>query len=387
MLSGSGGGNAIFGDGILIDSGPANLGMFGVSITAFATSVGSPLRTYFPAGGFGLLVERCTFNGPGTTQLYSIYNQGMGLFEIRDSFIGNTGVYTNSGTFVMSNILSENLGTPSFLVYDDPFSLSSNLDLRNIEMADNFAGPPQGGQFLITTTSAGSASGAQSFTFISCRGWFTQMVGGSGLNGAFVSGIQGPLGITTGIVQVDTAGDLNVFRRSGIGGPFQTNSSLAVYGFNPANAAMVVQAASGQTGHTADWNSFAGTGGDLAWLGATGGFNANAVTTPILSVSSGAFNNTFINPTLTVNRTITLMDGNTAAPAVVSFTTTAATSDVVTVQGATASSHCTLTERNALAAVMKAAGGTYVSATGTNSVTVTHPATAGAIFDIFVTGV
>lgn len=70
-------------------------------------------------------------------------------------------------------------------------------------------------------------------------------------------------------------------------------------------------------------------------------------------------------------------------PILTSFTTTAATTDNVTVTGMTASGHCDLQPTNA-----GAAGGvasTYVSNKTTNQITVTHTATAGWTFDVLCT--
>jgi hypothetical protein len=65
------------------------------------------------------------------------------------------------------------------------------------------------------------------------------------------------------------------------------------------------------------------------------------------------------------------------------LTTTAAASDVVTIQGAKSSSFIQFTPTNASAAVDVGAGNVYVSAKGTNSVTISHSATSGMTFDIY----
>lgn len=70
-------------------------------------------------------------------------------------------------------------------------------------------------------------------------------------------------------------------------------------------------------------------------------------------------------------------------PIATSFTTTAATTDNVTVTGMTASGHCSLFPTNS-----GAAGGiasVYVSNKTTNQITVTHTATAGWTFDVLCT--
>lgn len=66
-----------------------------------------------------------------------------------------------------------------------------------------------------------------------------------------------------------------------------------------------------------------------------------------------------------------------------SLTTTAASSDVLTVTGMTASGHCANVPTNASAATNYTS--TYVSAKTTNQITVTHPATSGMTFDFLCT--
>ena len=68
---------------------------------------------------------------------------------------------------------------------------------------------------------------------------------------------------------------------------------------------------------------------------------------------------------------------------VASLTTTAATSDNVTVTDMTASGHCSLTPTNATAIGLITLP--YISAKNTNQITVTHAVTAGATFDILCT--
>jgi len=70
-------------------------------------------------------------------------------------------------------------------------------------------------------------------------------------------------------------------------------------------------------------------------------------------------------------------------PIVTSFTTTAATTDSVTVTGMTSSGHCQLTPTNSAAAAGIAS--VFVSAKTTNQITVTHTATAGWTFDVACT--
>jgi hypothetical protein len=75
--------------------------------------------------------------------------------------------------------------------------------------------------------------------------------------------------------------------------------------------------------------------------------------------------------------------GDGGVPVSGSLTTSAAASDSVTIYGVTGGSHCSLAPTNASAASGMASS--YISGVGTNSVTVTHSATAGMTFDIVCT--
>lgn len=70
-------------------------------------------------------------------------------------------------------------------------------------------------------------------------------------------------------------------------------------------------------------------------------------------------------------------------PIVGTLTTTGAASDVVSITGILSTSHVTLQPTNASAATMFAS--TYVSSKSVGSITVTHPATSGATFDLIIT--
>jgi hypothetical protein len=112
--------------------------------------------------------------------------------------------------------------------------------------------------------------------------------------------------------------------------------------------------------------------GPLAIGGTSGGTNASTILT---SANTGGTRNTLTLPA-TVSGTV-LVGLST------SFTTTAATTDNVTVTGMTSSGHCQLQATNS-----GAAGGiasVYVSAKTTNQITVTHTATSGWIFDVLCT--
>jgi hypothetical protein len=70
-------------------------------------------------------------------------------------------------------------------------------------------------------------------------------------------------------------------------------------------------------------------------------------------------------------------------PIVASFTTTAATTDDVTLRGMTSEGHCSLQPTNPQAA--QGITSVFISAKTTNQITVTHAAIAGSTFDVFCT--
>jgi hypothetical protein len=84
-----------------------------------------------------------------------------------------------------------------------------------------------------------------------------------------------------------------------------------------------------------------------------------------------------------VNWTLEAISGPSAAVMVATLSTTAATTDNVTVTGLTNSGHCTMTPTNATAAADIAS--TYISKTTTNQVTITHPASSGRTWNIHCT--
>lgn len=83
-----------------------------------------------------------------------------------------------------------------------------------------------------------------------------------------------------------------------------------------------------------------------------------------------------------LTRICTVLNGQCASLTGV-LTTTASTSDNVTITGMTSSGHCSLTATDALAATNTAT--TYISAKTTNQITVTHTASSGLTYDILCT--
>ncbi len=78
-----------------------------------------------------------------------------------------------------------------------------------------------------------------------------------------------------------------------------------------------------------------------------------------------------------------LWNGNQSTVASASFTTTSAASEEVTVQGMTASGHCSISPTNLLAT--KDMTRTYIAAKLANRVTIVHPALPGRTWDILCT--
>jgi hypothetical protein len=98
---------------------------------------------------------------------------------------------------------------------------------------------------------------------------------------------------------------------------------------------------------------------------------------------TGAFVQTATSDPLTANRVPQFPNGTSATVMVAALVTTAATTDNVTIQGMTASGHCTLTATNPAAA--SAIAGTFVSAKAANQITVTHAPAARMNYDVACT--
>jgi hypothetical protein len=112
------------------------------------------------------------------------------------------------------------------------------------------------------------------------------------------------------------------------------------------------------------------------------------IITPSLVLSSplaGAISHTmtFAGPSLTANRVLSGADGAASVVVSASLVTRAAPSDKVTIQGATALSHCSLTPTDRTAATNVAT--TFISAKMENQIIVTHSATANMSYDVMCT--
>jgi hypothetical protein len=98
---------------------------------------------------------------------------------------------------------------------------------------------------------------------------------------------------------------------------------------------------------------------------------------------SGAFTQILASDVLTVSRTAQYPNGPSATVMVAALVTTAAATDNVTIQGMTASGHCSLTPTNA--AAIGAATPPGVTTKAANQITVTHAVTANMNYDVMCT--
>jgi hypothetical protein len=101
------------------------------------------------------------------------------------------------------------------------------------------------------------------------------------------------------------------------------------------------------------------------------------VTPQIVFVGNGFRGN--LSPSFTADRTIAVPDANSHLMVVGTLTTTSATSDSLTLQGVTPSSHCTFAAANSSAAMNIASS--YIFSVSNNSVTLAHTGTSGMIYN------
>lgn len=113
------------------------------------------------------------------------------------------------------------------------------------------------------------------------------------------------------------------------------------------------------------------------------GLGTPALPVKNLTIGNAATNNTLWQPATSAARVFTTPDGNSSSVMAASLVTTAATTDAVTVTGATSSSHCSVTPTNASAATNIAT--TFVSTKAANTITVTHSVTANMNYDLLCT--
>lgn len=159
--------------------------------------------------------------------------------------------------------------------------------------------------------------------------------------------------------------------------------SWAPYASNGGGYARIACGLSAMTTTTFIWNVGFTCGISIGSAnGTASSIGANGIIAPSYQVWSNGFGAaTSIPANLTAGRTETIPDGNTSRIMVSTLTTTAAATDNVTVQGVTASSHCSLTPTNSNAATDSTA--TFVSSVSANTVVVAHPANAGRTWNIF----
>ena len=110
---------------------------------------------------------------------------------------------------------------------------------------------------------------------------------------------------------------------------------------------------------------------------ASGDTEYGLVTPQIVFVGNGFRGN--LSPSFTADRTIAVPDANSHLMVVGTLTTTSATSDSLTLQGVTPSSHCTFAAANSSAAMNIASS--YIFSVSNNSVTLAHTGTSGMIYN------
>jgi len=108
------------------------------------------------------------------------------------------------------------------------------------------------------------------------------------------------------------------------------------------------------------------------------GDTGRGLTTHQIELVGDGFRGT-LSPSFTADRTMTAPDGDSNLMVVGTLTTTSNTSDNLTLQGVTSSSHCAFSAANVSAA--KNITLSYISSVSSNSVTLAHAATAGMIYN------
>lgn len=176
-------------------------------------------------------------------------------------------------------------------------------------------------------------------------------------------------------VQLDGTSRLQLFASQSGGGSFATHSGAGHLFLQSANNVIMQPGGGGTTA------SFGTASSQINALSVNGGtaMTANHGNGTSAQHSDGTGSTGFVAE-FDVNGNIT---NGVLPPLVATLTTTAATSDNVTVTGMTSSGHCSIDPTNASAATNLAT--TFVSAKTTNQITVTHTATASMTYDVVCT--
>jgi hypothetical protein len=153
--------------------------------------------------------------------------------------------------------------------------------------------------------------------------------------------------------------------------------------FNLSNVSQIYWSSTADGNGTKDTSISRCGGGTICFGNGTNGDFSAQIKAAHLSLQNGSYTQWFTSNTLTAGRNVTSPDGNSYTVMSGSLTTTAAASDNVTIQGITASGHCSLTATNASAAANIAT--TYISSKTANQITVAHTATAGMNYDVMCT--
>jgi hypothetical protein len=341
------------GDCIRIDAttggGPSATYFTDVSVGTQTGSPGSALKIASPQSGFGVYIQRgvLSSNGPGAS--FDISNYG-GITMRGTNLVGQ-GIYarTNDGQDIGSYKFEESIyesGNSPFLTIDCTVGSGGG---RDIQMNFAFPSDPVTGQdvglFRGKCTSAVIAGVRIEEAEVGSNGYpFNQIMEGVGVSGYHV---------TCGL------------RTSGC-----TGLAQMWHEFN-----------------SAEWDGYVPSGffednqGAIYIAGNDGGNPAVHIITNSNAGDAISVENPLNTKLFRVDKNGNAVGNNIGILA--SLTTTAATSDNVTVAGATSSSHCFLTPTNASAATNIAK--TYISSKTTNQITVAHITTSGMTYDISCT--
>ncbi len=331
------------GDCIRIDGtssgAPANNFLTDVAANTQVGSPGSPLKVTTPTVGFGIFLERGVLSSGGPSAAFDINNYG-DITTHQTNYSGQ-GIYVHESGNDLTNFKFEQAiyesGNSPFLTLDCSVGPGciSNVSVNFTFPSDPVTGADAG--LVRAIDGAGTVSNVRvDGASVGSQGYPAQQI----LEGGPIAGYF----VTCGTRTSGCTGLAQMWY--GLGNPAGV--------FEDNQGALFVTGAANPSVHIITNSS----GGD-----------AISVENPLNSKVFG------------VDKNGNATGHNIAVLA--SLTTTAATSDNVTMIGVTSSSHCFLTSTNLLAATNIVQ--TYVSAKKTNQVTVAHPATSGMTYDISCT--
>lgn len=354
------------------------------NLTAFTLSYGAAAPTFLMNQGItnGILINNnCISNGgcgslatgivtgttPGVGPNFSnLTIRGFGIGMSAQGGGSNSWGAIGDNTTFIQNTTGLIIGNPyeNFSVYAAKFVSNGTHVSYTGATTDMYA---FGTSFDAATTVGISNGGGGLFEAHGCHFENSNGVGG-GLTTHYINSAGGQVSIFGGDWLDDqTTGNTDYW--------ILTTGAVTIDGatfFSAGRTAtQVVEVDSPGYGHVEYTNNSAGV--LTSFVGGTAAASVTAFENNSQKTTAGANGSTQFNGAVKGNN----------IPIVTSFTTTAATSDNVTVTGMTSSGHCSLQPTNAAADTLLT--GTYVSAKTTNQITVTHAATSGGTFDVMCT--